>query len=180
MRPRTRREAFWERAIGLLEIIGGLLGIYFYVKIPLSWLPILRDGGQVRFTLQGADLALLAIGSAYFLLCIYAGIRLYRDQRGGRLLSIIMLALQVPVLAGASGIWKIHVGLSMIIFWTVPSNMDVTLGYGNAFDLALGSEQPLYIGINIFPLLLAIQLRRLKKLQISQSAKAAAADGASG
>jgi hypothetical protein len=174
MTTRTRREAFWERSIGLLEIIGGLIGVYAIVK-PLQeqWEYALSNNVQVSFTVQGADLILLLFVGCFPFLCIYAGIQLFRGRREGRLLSLVALALQIPAIAGSIGVWKIGVGLSMTLFWAESHGMDLGLSYGTGLEVALGPGRPLYIGINILPLLLMVLLLRLKKMNVSQSNKVA-------
>jgi hypothetical protein len=148
-----------DRIIALVEILGGLAGLGTIAP------QIYRDSAIMSLT-QG--LVLLA-AVLLFLACIAAGGLLWRRRRTGYVLSLVVQALQIPIIYTAALIYHFHIGARLVVTLSATSQATATTpSYGVGVDpfqglLSLGlyldtGLSGAIIGVNLLPVVLCVIL----------------------
>lgn len=140
------RPSRWTAAIAWIEIVAGALGL---AATLLSLLRGAPPGGR------SVGEALLAVGVA--ILALEAGRRLRKGAAGGREASLLLQALQVPVISGGAFGFSLYAGvMAVLTLWPRPG---LELGFGFDVDVGPGTGGA-SLGINLAALLFLVLLIR--------------------
>jgi hypothetical protein len=144
----------WLRTIAGLEVVGGLWGVgialWQMMTVPLN--------------AQLAALIMAIVG--IYVLSVVAGVGLWLDHSFGRLLSIIVQAIQLPKLLSPPLIFFFSAGLDLYFCWTMfarPSHLmvDIKVGaYHQIFFNAPGT--PFGLGMSIPACVFLVKLLKCK------------------
>lgn len=133
-----------KKAIGILQIFGGLWGFIVFMISIVS--------GNFK----------MLIGIPFFALSIIAGFLLLTDKKLGKLLSIINLILQLIKIRALNIIFYYYSGLGIYLnFGSGSFGVNTKIGGGLMFGLV--NTPANFISINILSLILILLLIKYKK-----------------
>jgi len=134
-----------KKAIGLLQIFGGLWGFIVFMISIIS--------GNFK----------MLIGLPFFALSIIAGFLLLTDKKIGKVLSIINLILQLIKIRAFDIIFYYYSGLGVYLnFGSGSFGANTKIGGGLMFGLV--NTHANFLSINILSLILIVLLIRDKKI----------------
>jgi hypothetical protein len=140
------------RAIGMLEIVGGVTGCATVVWFYLSG----HEGGMPA---GNVPLTLLPFG-----ILTTAGIALIRSQQFGLRLSLAMQACQALAWTAWGTMWRFSAGpfLSVTLF---ADKTTIFAGWDTSFRLeTVAADAPVSLTLNVIPILLGIVLWRRQRV----------------
>jgi hypothetical protein len=141
-----------HRIVAFIEIACGIIGSYvILIRLAESGLSNLPLGSALIF----ACLLLL------YCLSVAAGFQLLKNSRAGYVLSFLVQALQIPVIASDYIIYKIYSLTTLALFIQIPKTGDLNIYFSYEFNrLFVGFQvfagndiDRLIIGINAVPAL---------------------------
>ena len=147
-------------SLALYQIIGGLVGLFFMVRIFLS-----------LESVESLLVAFLVAGIALYCFSVYCGVYLFIKKDYGLRVSLLNQFLQLVSFSIAGYAFEYVSGLSITIDidFTNLFNVGFSGGLSNWHLLFNGDASINFIRLNIFALLLIVFISRLrKKIQIEQ------------
>ena len=143
--------SFLFRLIGVLEIVGGFLGVVAMIR---RLLPL----GSTFGTLMAL------VGLALFGFILVAGVLLLEGSERGVALSRVAQLLQLPLIATPVFSYALHAGGFVNVFAVIHGGVRLGLDYhlgSHGFVLAVAGPAVSRVGINLLALLswLALRLR---------------------
>jgi hypothetical protein len=143
----------WWKLIAWLEILGGALGLVFFLA------------GILKGTVVPLGLLLLIGALVFFSLNVIAGVLLLRNNSIGQVLSILVQAIQIPHLTISTFILRILAGVNIIVGTGVlpttgKPGAHFSPGVYWTFTVSPISNGQFFFGINILSLLALIYLVR--------------------
>ena len=118
------------RIIAVLEMIGGVFGIFF-----VCWVALTCDIDVVSMIVGGVEIAIFALSLA-------AGIALWRTHPFGRKESIVIQAIQIPKIVSPAIVFMFSFGFDVWIHYLQGSRL-ANVG----FDLRLLANSQLFINV---------------------------------
>jgi len=155
--------AKWRIAIAKVEIVGGMVGVIsaFFLAIWLLWTQKNEDITQIDMGLMSISL----ISMVLFLFSLIAGFLLRKEHRLGYPLTVIVQALQIPVISSADVTYSFVSGLQLGLgIGAMKANFLFYIG--GLVDIGLSQDDPFFIGINIIPILFLWKLYKEKNMEI--------------
>lgn len=146
-----------RRIIAVLQIAGSLLAAVYLLSSDPPW---------TSATVPIARRVLQGLAYLFFALAFYAGVRLWRGERSGARLSLILQAVQVPIVAIGTLRYELFVGFQMgvLLEWPI---VRMIVAPGGGFDVSLnhsyGEVRPFSIGVNLIALVSAFYLARYQR-----------------
>jgi hypothetical protein len=160
---------FWTYLIALLEILGGLCGIAFVI-----W-------RSVTAPLERHNIPFAVMIALIYLLSLVAGICLVLGHRFGRVVSIIVQAIQLPKYSSQLLIFMFSFGFDAYIYGMLTTNAQAAFGLEFRF-LAFNqlfvnvADAPVVFGISIPASAFLVMLLRKPKVAPSDDASVMDAD----
>jgi len=136
-----------KRAVLLLQIIGGLVGIAIIGRAFLT--------EEVSLITAIFHIAFISL----FLFGVIAGLVLIKKERLGLLLSVIFQAIQIPIISGPTISYALFSGASLNLFRHT-TGWGFNFLFGSRYYFYINSGEPWLVGINFVALVFFILLIR--------------------
>ncbi len=156
------------KIIGVYEIIGGALGA---IMMAFNWIAQFKESPSEFLLGDSPNVFLFTVNSLlgfiFFLICAYAGFRLYERKISGYHLSIWIQALQIPKIMIGGFAYFFSAGLYLLFGINEVGNFGFFLSTSiTGFQFGFVSGESIYsFSINVLALFLCIYLVRLSRLR---------------
>jgi len=134
------------KLIAFCQIVGAIVGgVYVYESVRFAEV---EPGGELFF------LALVSVLGVATLLALVAGVLLWADTTAGTKLSLVVQALQLPLITSSAFKYKLMFGLGVWICFEGGEDFTirVQINIGASEAIAVNPDQPLLIGVNVVAL----------------------------
>ena len=145
------------KAIALLLMIGGLVGLVIVVFIDARYL-LRPDASFFSFSVAIAGIFILLYGWA-----IWTGIDLWRGRPQALTWALVLFAIQIPTVTVPGFTYEFHTGFIVRILFNAAGRLGFDFNLGSSFMFYISSSiQGIVLGINLVAMLAFIYLLKIK------------------
>lgn len=154
-----------KKVISVYEMLGGIIWIIFfglwYLPTLIEKLDVMSNSIKVYITLI---VCVIMIG--LYIMSFVAGILLWKNKKVGITLSYIIQVMQIPYILIPGFTYTVISGLQLGACVIISSNsflFKVLFYIGSTATIYVGNTtQYILLGINIMPIIIMVQLRKIK------------------
>lgn len=139
--------------ISICLIIGGIVPILMYV-----YAIVRKPEFRAIMTESLLILAFFIIILAICCFHIYAGFKLWKNNKRYKLIALILFLMQIPIVSSKYLSYSLYTGIQVAIFFGENTPLYKLFFGGEVSFYILNTTMPFYIGINFFAILVALYL----------------------